>query len=240
MLYDPRNETIFPNIPDPEPGARPLYYVAFCGFDGLVEHLTLKRPQYVSARGSQSGTALHSASAEGYLPVDLYLLWHGVNANVRDSTNDAPLLLASWKGHRDVKADVDLLNNDYHAPLACAAFYGHTNVAQLVLEHNAEANSQDKNGHTPLHNVLRRGWKADPSQIVQLLLEHGANPNTRNNQHRTPLHQVSKRGDLFEVLGLLLEHGADLNAEDKDGKTPLQLVLDRIRRGCAVAFWVFK
>ena len=100
--------------------------------------------------------------AEGHLPVVRYLLRHGVNPNVRDSTNDTPLLLASWKGHRDVAqcllkhgADVDLLDNDHNAPLACAAFYEHANVVQLVLEHNAEANSQEKNGHTPLHNAIR-------------------------------------------------------------------------------------
>jgi hypothetical protein len=47
---DPKDHGDFPNVPDSERGARPLYYAAFCGFEGLVEHLTLKYPQYASAQ----------------------------------------------------------------------------------------------------------------------------------------------------------------------------------------------
>src|SRR6201996_5065524 len=39
----------FSNVPEPEPGARPLYYAAMCGFYELVEHLTSKYPQFTSA-----------------------------------------------------------------------------------------------------------------------------------------------------------------------------------------------
>ena len=234
---DARNRSNFPEAPDSEPRARPLYYAALCGFLELVEHLTLKYPQYASARGGVFGTPLHSATLEGYLQVVRYLLRHGVNVNVLDSANDTPLLLASWRGHLDVVqcllehgADMNLLDNEHDAPLTLAAFYGHVDVVRLLLEHNAEPNSQDKDGYTPLHDVMGGGrFNAERAQIVRLLLEHGADPNARDHKLQTPLHLVSMRADLLDVLRLLLEHRADLDAKDEDGKTPLQLSLDKGR-----------
>jgi ankyrin repeat protein len=235
-LYDidAKDDGDFLETPDPEPGARPLYFAALCGFHELVEHLTLKSPQYASARGGHCGTALHSASFEGHIQVVRYLLRHGVDVNVRNSGNDTPLLLASWKGHCDVVqclldrgADVDLLDYQRNTPLILAAYCGHVGAVQLLLEHHADVNSQNDGGRMPLHNAIRCDrFKADRPQIARLLLKHGANANARNQELQTPLHLVSLRPDLLDVLRLLLEHGADLDAEDKDGKTPLQLSLE--------------
>ena len=235
-LYDidPEDLETFPNIPGYEPGARPLYYAAFCGFDGLVEHLTLKHPQYANARGGQCGTALHSASFKGHLQIVRYLLRYGVNVNVGDSGYDTSLLLASWQGHGDIVrcllqhgADVELRDQFQHTPLNLAANLGRLDAVQLLLEHNADTNSQDHEGYTPLHGVIRNeSIMTDRPQIVRLLLKHGANANARNHNLQTPLHLVSKRKHLLDVLRLLLEHGADLDAKDKDGMTPLQLSLE--------------
>jgi ankyrin repeat protein len=222
-------------LPDPEPGARPLYYAALGGFSDLVEHLILKFPQCASAMGGYCGTALHSASFEGHLQVVRYLLQHGVDVNVRNSANCTALLLASWYGHfgvvqclLDHGADLDLQDKFDNTPLMLAVFYGRVDAIRLLLEHNADVNLQDDKGRTALHDVIRsERFKADRPQIARLLLKHGANANAPNNKHRTPLHLASKRADLLDVLRLLLEHGADLDAEDNDGKTPLQLSSER-------------
>ena len=227
-----------PGTPDSEPRAKPLYYAALCGFPELVEHLTLKYPQYASARGGWIGTPLHSASFEGYLLVVRYLLRHGVDVNSRNSNNETSLLVASWQGHLDVVqyllehgADMNLLDKYHAAPLTWATYYGQVNVVRFLLENNAEVNPQDKDGYTPLHDVMRGDrFNAERAQIVRLLLKHGANPNARNHNLQTPLHLVSGRGDLLDVLRLLLEHGAHIDAKDEDGKTPLQLSLDRGHR----------
>jgi ankyrin repeat protein len=224
----------FPTTPEPEPGARPLYYAALCGFLELVEHLNLKYPQYGTARGGLCGTALHSASLGGHLHVVRYLLRHGIDVNVRVSEHDTSLLLASWKGHSDVVrcllehgADVDLRDNADNTPLTLAAHYGYVDVVRILLEHNATVNSQDKKGQTPMHDVVMlESFKADRLQIARLLLKHGANPNARNDELQTPLHLVSWKPELLDVLRVMLEHGADPDAEDNDGKTPVQLALD--------------
>ena len=223
--------------PDPEPGARPLYNAARYGFHDVVEYLTFKYPQCASARGGKCGSALHSASFEGHLQVVCYLLWHGVDVNIRNTENSTSLLLASGQGHRDVVqclldhgADLDLQDKWHNSPLMLASGYGRVDTVRLLLEHNADANSEDLEGRTALHNAIQsqqRRINADRLQIVRLLLKHGGNVNARDRKHQTPLHLVSKRPDILDVLRILLEHGADLDAEDKDGKTPLQLSLEK-------------
>ncbi|KAN0127948.1 Ankyrin repeat-containing domain protein [Lactarius tabidus] len=230
---DSKHRHLFRNMPDSEPGARPLYYAALCGLLELVEHVTLKYPQYACARGGLCGTALHAASIQGRLQVVHYLLRRGVDVNVRDSGLDTSLLLASWKGHGDVVqcllehgADVNLRDQYDNTPLYLAANYGHIDAVRLLLEHHADVQSPTKTGRTPLHGVVMgQSFTVDRPQIVRLLLKHGANPNARNHELKTPLHLVSLRPDLLDVLRVLLEHGADLDAEDKHGNTPLQLSL---------------
>jgi ankyrin repeat protein len=231
---DTENSYYFPDMPEPEPGARPLYYAALCGFLVLVENLTLKYPQYASAQGGHCGTALHSASLGGHLQVVHYLLRRGIDVNVRASGYDTPLLVASWKGHLDVVqyllehgADVDLRDKYDNTPLTMASSDGHVDAVRILLEHNADVNSKDNLGRSPLHDLVSgESFKADRPQIARLLLKHGANPNARNNKLQTPLHLVSKRPDLLDVLRILLEHGADLDVEDNEGMTPLQLSSD--------------
>ena len=232
QLHGIHNEDseVFPNMPDSEPGARPLYHAAFYGFLELVEQLVLKYPQYASARGGLCGTALHSASYKGHLQVVRYLLRHGVDVNLRDSGKDTPFLLASWKGHSDVAkcllehgADVELRDQFQNTPLNLAALEG-LDAVRFLLEHNADVNSQGVGGRTPLHSLIQgTGFKADRLKIARLLLKYGANPNARDHDRRTPLHMVSFNTDVLDIVPILVEHGADLDAEDKDGKTALQL-----------------
>ena len=232
---DNEHSNLFPNMPDSEPGASPLYYAALCGFHELVEQLVLKYPQYASARGGVCGTALHSASYKGHLQVVLYLLRRGVDVNVRDSGKDTPFLLASWQGHTDVAqcllehgADMELRDQFDKTPLILAVENGSLDAVQFLLEHHADVNSQDEDGKTPLHRSIHAsGFKADRPKITLLLLKHGANPNARDEHLRTPLHWASIEAESLDILRILLEHGADLDAEDKDGKTPLQLSIDR-------------
>ena len=232
---DTRDYSYSSPLPDPEPGARPLYYAALGGFHELVKHLTLKYPQCAKAKGGRCGTALHSASLRGHLQVVRYLLRLDVDLNVRNSANSTSLLLASKNGHRDVvqclldhDADLELRDQWQNSPLTFAAYYGHVDVVRLLLEHNADVNSQDEDGYTPLHDTMRNDrFIADRHQIVRLLLKNGANANARNKYLKTPLHLVSERSDLIEILRIILEHGADLDAEDEDGKTPLQLSLEQ-------------
>jgi hypothetical protein len=233
-LHDLDDGTNFATMSDPEPGARPLYYAALCGFHELVEHLTSKYPQYASARGGHLGTALHSASFVGHPQIVRSLLRHGVGVDVRDHRNRTPLRCASLSGHRDIVqclldhgADVNSQEDDHNTPLNWAAYGGHVDVVRVLLEHNADVNSKDNGSRTPLHDAI---WSSHPqgdySQVVRLLLEHGANMEARDAEHRTPLHVASISPSNLDITRILLEHGADVDAEDEMGRTPWQVAVD--------------
>lgn len=233
-LHDVDHKIYFQNMPEPVPGARPLYYAAMCGFHELVDHLTLKYPQYASARGGRCGTALHAASFAGHLRIVRSLLRHGVDVDVRDNANRTPLLFASGWGQRNVVqclldhgADVNLQDDNHKTPLSWAAYRGHVDTVRVLLEHNADVNSQDPHGRTPLHDGI---WGIDPRSdrhlVVRLLLEHGANANAQDAEHRTPLHLVSMGQSTLDIARILLEHGADVDVVDEGGRTPLQVALE--------------
>lgn len=97
-------------------------------------------------------------------------------------------------------------------------------VAQLLLEHGADANAEDNDHDSPLHSASFSG----KLEIVRVLLYHGANANAKNDQGETPLHQVSQgeyksQGDGIGIAKLLLDRGVDLNARDENGVTSLHL-----------------
>ena len=232
---DPRDR--WASTQDSEPGARPLYYAALCGFQELMEHLTLKYPQGPNARGGNYGTALHSASYGGHLQIVRSLLKHGVDVDVRDSLNRTPLSCASWGGHCDIircllehGAYVAVSDDDHDTPLTWAAYFGHVNAFRILLEHGADVNSRGFHGRTPLHDLVWGGesFKRDRLEIARLLLKHGANVDARDNEHRTALYlAVSERSDALDILRILLEYGADVDAEHEDGLTPLQVSLQK-------------
>ena len=225
--------------PDPESGARPLYYATLCGLHELVGHLTLKYPQYVSALGGILGTALHSASHEGHLLAVRTLLLHGVGVNVRGYAERTPLMMASSNGHRDVVqclldngANVNLRASNNDTSLCYAARSRHKDVVRVLLEHSADVNAMGATG-TAIHNALveyylPRRAKGGLLPVVQLLLGHGANPNAQDIYHgETPLHQVARPGleSGLDLARVLLDHGADVDVKDNNGQTPLQMAL---------------
>ena len=101
-------------------------------------------------------------------------------------------------------------------------------VVQVLLDHNADTNSLDENGQTPLHLTVSKSNHSEGkvTTAVRLLLEQGADPNTHDLKHSTPLHAASWWGWL-EVARVLLSHGANVDEKDGEGKTPFQLASSR-------------
>jgi ankyrin repeat protein len=98
-------------------------------------------------------------------------------------------------------------------------------VVQLLLDHNADVNSQDKGGDTPLSITIFLPAYAEEERgvdVVRRLLEHGADPNTCLRKQWTYIHQASSHGWL-EVTRLLLIYGAKVDGKDNEGKTPHQV-----------------
>ena len=103
-------------------------------------------------------------------------------------------------------------------PLHVAAYYGHLEVAELLLAHGADVQAQarDHLGDTPLLKAVI-GQRVE---MVALLLAHHADVRIPNLADATPLHKAAVYGDPA-ITQLLLDHGADVHARNSGGQTPL-------------------
>ncbi|XP_069752421.1 uncharacterized protein [Narcine bancroftii] len=86
-----------------------------------------------------------------------------------------------------------------------------------ILEHGADVNFSDKEGHTVLHEVARN-WNVD---VAQFLLERGADVNRQDIFGRTPLHVAAATNNV-EMIVFLIQNGAKVDiVSDGDLLTPM-------------------
>jgi DNA-directed RNA polymerase subunit M/transcription elongation factor TFIIS len=90
---------------------------------------------------------------------------------------------------------------------------------QLLLDHGANINSIDKNGHTPLHySVIQNNM-----DLIKLFIDKGANINDASNQmKKTALHYAAEK-DRIHTVNYLLDRGADPLQKDIYGFTPITI-----------------
>jgi hypothetical protein len=77
----------------------PLYYASVGGFYDLVEHLIVKHPEHVNARGGQMMTPLVAALGGKHFDVAELLHRNGANVDVRDQYEDTLLCEACRGAH---------------------------------------------------------------------------------------------------------------------------------------------
>jgi uncharacterized protein len=134
---------------------------------------------------------------------------------------------AAERGRELLKADPSLASawsRDGFTPLHLASFFGHEEMARLLLDCGAPPDAVSRNAMSlrPLHSAAAGRVLG----IVKLLLEHGADANAQQHGGWTALHAAASHGDRA-LAELLLEHGADPRQASDDGKTPLELASDK-------------
>lgn len=151
-----------------------------------------------------SGTAgLLVAIKVGSMNVALVLAnWPQTKAEVRNATDESPLMLAALKGELPlcqllIKKGSDV-NKPGWAPLHYAATNGHLDVIKLLLEENAYIDAASPNGTTPLMMASHYGSES----AVKLLLEAGADPLLKNTQGLSAL-DFAHRGNRTESANII-------------------------------------
>ncbi|XP_029384201.1 poly [ADP-ribose] polymerase tankyrase-2-like [Echeneis naucrates] len=227
-------------------GLVPLHNACSYGHYEVAELLVL-HGAVVNVADLWKFTPLHEAAAKGKYDICKLLLQHGADPArknrdgntpldlVKDTDmdiqdllrGDAALLDAAKKGcvvrvkklctHDNVNCRDT--QGRHSTPLHLAAGYNNLEVAQYLLQHGAEVNSQDKGGLIPLHNAASYGHV----DVAALLIKYNACVNATDKWAFTPLHEAAQKGRT-QLCALLLAHGADPTLQNQEGQSPLDLV----------------
>uniref|UniRef100_A0A7N9AUF9 Poly [ADP-ribose] polymerase n=1 Tax=Mastacembelus armatus TaxID=205130 RepID=A0A7N9AUF9_9TELE len=227
-------------------GLVPLHNACSYGHYEVAELLVL-HGAVVNVADLWRFTPLHEAAAKGKYDICKLLLQHGADPArknrdgntpldlVKDSDTDiqdllrgdAALLDAAKKGclarvkKLCTQDNVNCRDTQgrHSTPLHLAAGYNNLEVAEYLLQHGAEVNSQDKGGLIPLHNAASYGHV----DVAALLIKYDACVNATDKWAFTPLHEAAQKGRT-QLCALLLAHGADPTLRNQEGQSPLDVV----------------
>lgn len=136
---------------------------------------------------------------------------------------------------RLLQAGVSLTQLGANLGLSTAAFHGHWQLCEFLLEQGADPNWTDPdNGETALHAALCARQSFRHQQVTGVLLARRADPNrlTRAGTEtgcfmrdvrlrgEAPLHRAAAYGTA-ETIAMLLDAGAKIDQRDAAGDSPL-------------------
>lgn len=162
-----------------------VFQAAQSGEAGRLKKMLDTHPQLVHSENAEGMALLGYAAHFGSPEVVQALLDYGAEVNALSHSKVAYIpsntaLHAALVGKRSIE------------------------VIRLLLEHGADPEIRDSNGHTPLHTAA---FHDNNVEIIRLLLKHGANVNTLDKEGETALSHASKQNNA-KVAALLREFGA--------------------------------
>ena len=203
-----------------------------------IAQLLIEHGVNVNARKKNSFTSLHLAAFRGSVEVAQVLLNHGADAKLEAEHGETALHMVS-RGEYDTQeqgaattrlllecgVDVNARENGGLTSLHEAAFNGKIEVAQVLLNHGANALLKTEEGETPLHMVSRGRFDSQErgAGTARLLLKHGVDVDARRKDSWTSLHCAAFNGRV-DIAQVLFDHGANAKLETKQGETALHIV----------------
>lgn len=152
-------------------------------------------------------TALMKAVKNNDIALVRKLIKEGNNVNELDANQDAPLIIAAYKGYTEVVkmlleagADVSVVDPGMKATaLHAAAYAGNAEAAKLLIEYKIDIDKQGPyNGYTALHDAV---WQNNV-ETAKILIEAGANLKIKSNTGQTPL-EFARSGNHKEIIALI-------------------------------------
>jgi uncharacterized protein len=131
----------------------------------------------------------------------------GRTARVRELLHEDAALVSSW-------------SPDGFTPVHLAVFFGHPEVARILLDAGAAVSAVSRNGMAvqPLHSATAGRDVA----TVEALLDAGAPVDAVSHGGFTALHDAAQNGDRG-IVEVLLARGADVTMRDDRGRTARDL-----------------
>jgi uncharacterized protein len=179
------------------------------GDSAAFKRLLADHPELANARNETGDSLLMTAAYMGRR--DLFDLLIETGAGV--SLFEASALGLVERVQERLEDQPELVNaysHDGWTPLHLASFFGHREVANLLLARGADVNARSKSTrfakeNTPLHAAAANRQIG----VAEVLIAHGADVNARDASGFTPLAlAANSKNDLMVVI--LLEKGAQI------------------------------
>ncbi|KAF3165410.1 hypothetical protein TWF788_000761 [Orbilia oligospora] len=146
----------------------------------------------------------------GHYQVVEFLLSKGVtNAAIGNGLKVAASLGSSKITKLLLESGADIDTSDTNIALLNAISKGHLPIAELLLTHGANPNTQGDYG-----NALNTAVSNLDCEMIKVLLNNGADINAINQDHGTALYVAARMAQANpDVIKLLLNFGAEINAQ---------------------------
>jgi uncharacterized protein len=108
--------------------------------------------------------------------------------------------------------------SDDFTPLHLAAFFGHVDAVEVLLEAGADLEAEATNTFVRQVRPLHSAVASRNLECCRMLIAAGADVNVKQGDGFTPLMEAAQVGDAM-LVRLLLDAGADVAARRADGTT---------------------
>ncbi|XP_067659947.1 ankyrin-3-like [Haliotis asinina] len=207
-----------------EYGCTPAMKAALKGHEDVF-NLIVKQGADLSLVDNEGDTILHAACKGGNVKIVKYVLDHGsVGINLRGKDMFTPIMIAAYKGHKDIfheleKKNADLLfrdgdqNNILH--LACKG--GNIEIIKHILTtYSMDVNDIGFQGSTPIMLAASEGRK----DMFDVLLQSGADLSHVDYSRYNILHMACRGGNMELVKHVLAQNIVEINSRSNDGSSP--------------------
>lgn len=204
-------------------GTTPLMWAARAGQLEAIR-LLLDRGADVNVTDANGKSALMWAASYDRAKAIRLLAEAGAELDGRDRYGRTALARACFLTGRpnavkaliEAGADLDPLDQMGGVPLAWAAWFGPSEIVQMLVEAGAYVNPE-----ITLPPIVRACFKGD-LESVRILVAAGADINPKG----MPLLSQAANSGNADLVRFLLEHGAPLSVADEDGWSPLQYAVN--------------
>jgi ankyrin repeat protein len=158
-------------------------------------------------------TALMDAVNRNDVAAVKKLIAQGVNVSELNANQDAPLVMAAYKGYSEIVkllleagADVTAVDPGMKATaLHAAAYAGRTEAARLLVQYKIDIDKQGPfNGYTALHDAI---WQNNV-ETAKVLIDAGANLNLKSHSGQTPL-DFAKAKNAAQIVTMIEQRLAE-------------------------------
>ncbi|XP_008294391.1 ankyrin repeat and SOCS box protein 2-like isoform X2 [Stegastes partitus] len=204
-----------------------LHEAAYYGQLQCVRILIRAQPEFVNKRSSCSQTALMLAAERGHVSCVEFLLSHGADPNIANTSRETSLFTACEYPNEAIVelllrsgAQVNRTSTQGGSALHEACRHGEVKICKMLLDAGADLKWKNIYDIQPFFTAAQHGHP----DVVRLLARRGADINGQAGDGASPLYEACKNGHVSAVEALIALK-ADTNRATKSGLLPLHVAV---------------